>query len=175
MPYWGPVKCDSERECHAASLGRSEYRPVDRRNKLTNVTIIIHEGRGGRGPAGRMGRRHGRPEDSIEARGEHRHHHHGAGCGHRHEQGERPFGRHGMGHGRPEEQTEARGEHRHGHHHHGAGCGRHAPGNPSDEQRQLARRLRHQMRHIMQEAEAAGLSPERIERVVRRETHRTYL
>jgi hypothetical protein len=31
------------------------------------------------------------------------------------------------------------------------------------------------MRHIMQEAEAAGLSPERIERVVRRETHRTYL
>ena len=141
---------------------------------MTNVTIIIHEGRGGRGPAGRMGRHHGRPEEQTEARGEHHgRHHHGAGCGHRHEHGERQGG---FGHpGRSQEQTEGRGEHRHGMghgRHHDAG---HAPGSPTDEQRQLARRLRHQLRHIMQEAEAAGLSPERIERVVRRETRRSYL
>lgn len=170
------MKYDSEREYHAASLGRSEYRPVDRRNRLTNVTIIIHEGRGGRGLANRMGRRHGRPQEQTEARGEHhRHHHHGAGHGHRHEHGERPFG---FGHpGRPEEQTEARGEHRRHHHGmgHGHGHGPHAPGSPADEQRQLARRLRHQMRRIMQEAEAAGLSPERVERIIRRESRRSYL
>lgn len=146
--------------------------------KLTKVTIIIHEGRGDRGPAGRMRRRHGHPQEHGEGRGEHRHEHHGrhsrhgAGCGHRHEHG-RSLDRPEMGHGRPEEKLEGRGHRRYGHH--GAGHGQHTPGSATDEQRQLARRLRRQMRHIMQEAEAAGLSPERVERVVRRESRRSYL
>ena len=195
---------------------------VKQETKLTKVTIIIHEGRGDRGPAGRMGRRHGHPQEHGEGRGEHRHEHHGrhsrhgAGCGHRHEHGDRSLDRPEMGRGRPEEKLEGRGEHHHGRHaagcghrhahgdrsfdrpemghghpeesregrghrrygyhsRHGAGHGHHASGSATDEQRQLARRLRRQMRHILQEAEAAGLSPERVERVVRRESRRSYL
>ena len=45
----------------------------------------------------------------------------------------------------------------------------------ADEQRQLARRLRRQMRRIMREAEEAGLSPERVERIIKRETRQAYL
>jgi hypothetical protein len=39
-------------------------------------------------------------------------------------------------------------------------------------QRQLARQLRHDVRRVLREAEAAGLSPERAARVARRETRR---
>jgi alpha-D-ribose 1-methylphosphonate 5-triphosphate synthase subunit PhnI len=39
-------------------------------------------------------------------------------------------------------------------------------------QRQLARQLRHDVRRVLREAEAAGLSPERAARVARRVTRR---
>lgn len=186
-------------------VGPALCRPLDRRIKLTKVTIIIHEGRGGRGPAGRMGhgsshhgRRHagcGAAEKTEERGGRRGHHHTGRatteGPGHRHEHGRRHAGC-----GDTAEQTKARGGHqgadgpRHDHEQsrlalapHGAGRGMgHGPHHPhqemdsaADEQRQLARRLRRQMRRIMREAEEAGLSPERVERIIKRETRQAYL
>lgn len=167
---------------------------------LTKVTIIIHEGSGGRPhgrrafdaqPGSEMGRRrHGRHAGDVGMGGE-------CGCGHRRRHGHGTFdvqlggemergrhGRHGH-HGHHATDAQPRGERgfgrrgRHGERGDMGGrpfAGHHRPDHALSEaelaQRQLARQVRREVRRVLREAEAAGLNPERAARVARRETRR---
>lgn len=133
---------------------------------------------GGEREYGRHDHRHGHPATGESPRGEH-------ACGQRalaaQPGGEREFGRHGRHgqwggrghHGRPE------GERAFGGHRDTGGHRHHRPDHELSEaelaQRQLARQVRREVRRVLRQAEAAGLSPERAARVVRRETRRSFL
>jgi hypothetical protein len=167
---------------------------------LTKVTIIIHEGRGGR-PHGRRAF-NAQPGSEME-QGRHRPHGHGRHGGDvemsgRHEHSHRHHGHRAF-------DAQPGDERGHGHHrHHGhdrqggdaalggrRGFGRGRPGEwgerpfaghnhrPDHElsaeelaQRQLARQVRREVRRVLREAAEAGLNPERAARVARRETRR---
>lgn len=132
---------------------------------MTKVTIIIHEGHGG--PRGRG--RHQRPFGRQTGHGPRRFRHGERGehsCGPRHE-GEREFGRRGWHKGEHAERSTG--------HHGERGFGRHGEHQPwSEQERQAAREVRHEVRRLMRAAEEAGLSPEHVARAVRRETRRQF-
>ncbi len=117
---------------------------------MSQITIIIHEGHGRP--------RHGRP-------------------------GERPFGREGNQgprHGRHGAcefgREEGHGAREFGRRHE-RGEGRRAFGERpplSEAERRAARQLRHEVRRIMRAAEEAGLSPERVAHLVRRQTRHDF-
>jgi len=120
---------------------------------LTKVTIIIHEGSAG--PRGR-GRRQ-RPFGGEEGHGERQFSREGGhgprhGCHSRH--GERQFSREG-------ERVEGR-----------PAFGERPP--LSEAERHAARHVRHEVRRIMRAAEEAGLSPERVARLIRRQTRHDF-
>ncbi|MCW5865423.1 MAG: hypothetical protein KIT52_20215 [Anaerolineae bacterium] len=138
---------------------------------MTKVTIIIHEGHDGPHGRGRRQRPFGHEEGCGPRHGGHspRHGHHGGrefggegGRGPRHgRHGEREFGHEGdhgeREFGRRHERGEGRGA-----------FGERPP--LSEAERRVARHVRHEVRRIMRAAEEAGLPPERVARLVRRQT-----